>query len=154
MNDVQVDRTKKKRRLATLLAILAVSFSISFGTTVAYAGNASSSTSYPYIGGVTFENWATVNTSPGSARSMSLMGHNDGSTPVGHAGARGRLFTSGGSLSCEGSNTYNSATNMFAAGTSCWRSTSGTWYGYGVVYGWDGTSYAAYYTFKTPNQSS
>ena len=137
-----------------LFAALAVSFMASFGATSAYAGNAASSSSYPVVGGATFRNWATVNTATNYAISSTLMGHDDGSTPVGHAGARGRLFTSGGSLRCESSNQYNSTTTSFAAGTSCNAGTSGTWYGYGVAYGWNGSAYSAYYTFQTPNQSS
>lgn len=81
------------------------------------------------------------------------MGHSDGSTPAGHAGARGRLFNASGVLSCEGSTKYNTSTTGISA-PSCMQYANGAWYGYGVTYAWNGNSYSAIYTFRTSTQYS
>lgn len=99
-------------------------------------------------------NYATIVTSANSAQARTSTQWNGGGTTVGWAGARGRLFTSGGALSCEGTTTYNSVAGWPATGYSCTRTTSAAWYSYGVSYGWNGSGYTAFYTFKSPNQNS
>ena len=118
----------------------------------AEAGTAYSSDGYFTVAGNQYINVAYIHTSTGSAVATTSTGFSNGATPTGYAGSRGRLFTSGGSLWCEGSNTYNSS--AFAAGYSCNSRTSGSWYSYGVSLGWNGSGYNSYYTYQSPNQNS
>lgn len=124
---------------------------------VAAAGVAVSSWGYFTTNGVQYRNKAEVVTSTGQAHATAWVGPRYQSVGSGWVGARGRLFTSGGALSCEGTTTYNGSS--LSSGSShiawsCIRSQGGTWYGYGVTYGWNGSSYNPVYTFKSPNQNS
>jgi hypothetical protein len=132
----------------------AVSMLISGVSTSALAGNAFSSYGYYTVGSTTYENQAEIATWTGpNATAWTQTQKSGGGTPNGWAGSRGRLFTSGGSLSCEGTNRYNSG-GAYAFGQSCVRSSSGSWYSYGVSLGWNGSGYTSFYTFKSPNQNS
>ncbi|ABK05568.1 hypothetical protein Arth_4397 (plasmid) [Arthrobacter sp. FB24] len=153
-----IDEAKSKRsnnvRKRVVAATMLSAFVISFGAGSAVAGDAWGDTGYYTVSGIQYENFARVSTSTGQATAESWARRVGGNTPVGYAGARGRLFTSGGSLSCEGVDRYNPSTGSYAVGSSCARYSSGTWYSYGVTQGWNGTGYTAVYTFRTVNQNS
>jgi hypothetical protein len=120
----------------------------------ANAGIADSANGYYTVAGHQYVNTAIIDTGSDIAIAITDTSWSAGGTPTGDAGSRGRLFTSGGSLSCEGSNTYNSSTGSLAVGYSCDRYTSGTWYSYGVSLGWNGSGYTSFYTYQSPNQNS
>jgi hypothetical protein len=121
---------------------------------VAFAGTAQSAYGYFTGGNTTYMNYAHVTTSTSYAWSDTVTQRNGGGTQVGWAGSRGRLYTGAGALSCEGSNVFSSTYGSPAVGDSCTRTAHGTWYGYGVSYGWNGSSYNAAFTFTTPSQTS
>ncbi len=122
--------------------------------TPANAGTALSSFGYFTVAGNQYVNYAAILTSTGHAQASTTTSFSSGSTPTGYAGSRGRLFTSGGSLSCEGANTYNPGPSYSAIGYSCTRTSSGAWYSYGVSLGFNGSGYNSYYTYQSPNQNS
>lgn len=105
-----------------LAAVFLVAFLTTFAPSLAHAGRSDSAYGYMTVNGAQFRNRALVETNPTEvwAFAGSSMGHTDGSTPVGHAGARGRLFTAGGVLSCEGTTRYNTTTSYIAA-ASCFQ---------------------------------
>lgn len=137
-----------------LFGVFISCFLASAGTQLAFAGSASSATGFYTAGSTQYLNYATVETSSGRAEAFTQTRANTIPTPSGWAGARGRLFSSGGALSCEGTNQYNTATGAGVFGYSCIRYTSGAWYSYGVSYGWNGSGYSAFYSFISPNQNS
>jgi hypothetical protein len=157
-------RLQTRRRVAILLStVFLASLAWAFSSTAAVAsssvqdnavtGNAASAVGYYSAGGRSYQNWSVVRTSSFKADATTLTAFTSGLTTAGYAGSRGRLFTSGGSLSCEGVNSYNTQ-DLAAVGYSCIRKTSGAWYSYGVSYAWNGSGYNAFYTFKSPNQNS
>lgn len=131
-----------------------VGFTVGAGATLAAAGTSTSAYGYSTINGHQYINWASVTTTTNSAQARTVTQWNGGGTTAGWAGSRGRLFTSGGALSCENTTVYNPSNGSIASGYSCIKNTVGSWYSYGVSYGWNGSSYNAFYTFKSPNQSS
>lgn len=152
--DVRDKREPSKSQVAAaLVAVFAAAFLTGLGAQSALAGTAQSDTGYYTAGGTQFKNAAIIATAPGQAQALTVTERSSGSTPAGWAGSRGRLFTSAGALSCEGTTTYNTAGNQ-AHGASCSRSTHGTWYSYGVSEAWNGSGYNPFYTFLSPNQNS
>ncbi|WP_285725652.1 hypothetical protein [Psychromicrobium xiongbiense] len=75
---------------------------------------------------------------------------------AGYVAQRAQIFDAGGSLTTEGATTYNSydigPNQYWSADISI--DAYGTWYSWGVVYGWNGGGHDAWYTFRTPDQSS
>ncbi|GAA4626338.1 hypothetical protein [Cellulomonas oligotrophica] len=138
--------------LAGVLALV-----LAGGATAAYAGTASSSTGYFSANGVSYLNFAWINTNPTdhyAVASTRTQKNGSGSLAAGWGGARGRLFTSGGTLRCEGTNQYNPSGTTTVAGSSCLLNATGAWYSYGVSLGWNGSGYNSVYTFISPNQNS
>lgn len=149
------DLSPENRRWGISVAIVfATGLLLGVGVNAADAGTAYSSDGYYTVAGHQYVNRAIINTGPSIVVAITNTSWSSGSTPTGWAGARGRLFTSGGSLSCEGSNIYNSSAGSLAVGYSCNRFTSAAWYGYGVSLAWNGGGYTSFYTFKSPNQNS
>lgn len=142
----------------SLQALMALTLGIAIGMpAAAFAGNAYSAIGYATVGGRQYENRAAIYTTTGTARAETQVGTTYVTAQPGWLGARGRLFTSGGALSCESSTVYNSTS--YAAGTrfgtqSCVRTYSGTWYSYGVTPLWNNSGYSPYYTLLSPNQNS
>lgn len=109
--------------------------------------------------GKTYQNRATIVTvtSTHKATASTSTGPSGFHAPAGWVSSRGRLFTSGGALSCEGVNEYNDSqleNGTVVVGYSCTHTGTGTWYSYGVSQAWNGSGYTAFYTFKSPNQNS
>lgn len=150
---------RRNTRVAVAVGIaLLTGVSVDMGTS-ANAGQAVSANGYYTIYGHQYVAYAVINTGyisgqAHSAYAVTVNQWNGGGTTAGWAGARGRLFTSGGSLSCESSNTYNSTTGQPANPSSCVRYTAGAWYSYGVALGWNGSGYTSLYTYQSPNQNS
>jgi len=142
-----------RRAVAAWSLALLVGLGVGITTEAAQATTAQSSTGYYTVGGHQYANTAYVFTySPPAASAQTYTQWSTPTTSPGYAGSKGRLFTGSGSLSCEGSIQYNSG--QAAVGSSCTRSTSGTWYSYGVSYGWNGSSYSPFYTYQSPNLNS
>ena len=145
---------KSNRRKSTIAFSISVLLGLSAGiSTPAQAGTADSTIGLFTVYGVNYTNQATIYTTPGSANASTLITTASGTVPAGWMGARARLFNSSGVLIQEGQTSY---TPVKAAGygVSTIRSATGTWYSYGVTYSWNGNGYSAYYTFRSPNQSS
>lgn len=143
-----------RRRILALVGAFATAFLVSFGAQAAIAGTAYSSNGYYTVNGHQYVNFAIISTSTGSASASTWNQWSGGGTQVGWAGARGRLFTQDGYLSCEGSNTYNAAYGDPAIGYSCVRTQPYVWYSYGVSLAWNGSGYSSYYTYASPYQNS
>lgn len=148
------DRDQPTRTRGRVLAgLLVTGFLIGLAPAAAQAGQASSSWGYFTVNGVSYKNQATISTSTGSAGAYTFLGRTSGCIPSGWGGARARLFNSANTLIQESSILYNSGCVIgFDRVTS--RSGGGTWYSYGVTWGWNGSSYSPSYTFKSPNQNS
>lgn len=135
-----------------LLAGLAVGASVQ----AAYAYTvASSDSGYYTVAGHQYRNNAYIFSYAPSSHSALAQTYTQWSTPTtaaGYAGSKGRLFTSSGSMSCEGTIIYN--TGQAAVGSSCTRTTAGAWYSYGVSYGFNGSGYSPFYTFLSPSLNS
>lgn len=155
MNAVERERGLQRWHYVLLATVFLAAFFTSFAPALAQAGRSDSAYGYVTVNGAQFRNRAFVETSGTEVWALAgtSMGHTDGSTPLGHAGARGRLFTAGGVLSCEGLTRYNTTTAYVAAG-SCLQQAKGGWYSYGVSQAWNGSSYGSYYTFRSANQYS
>ena len=152
MRDREPSRAGSKRRV--LVGLLLAGFLLGATPLAAQAGQAVSSWGYFTVNGVAYKNQATISTSSGSAGAYTLLAKaGSGCIPSGWGGARARLFNSGNTLVRQSTIQYNSGcTVAFDVVTS--RTGSGTWYSYGVTWGWNGSAYNPYYTFKSPNQSS
>ncbi len=143
----------KRKIVIAIAAAFVASVFVGLGN-AANAGQATSALGYYTVNGHQYQNQAVIWTQTNYAYATTINGWSSGTATSGWAGARGRLFTSGGTLSCEGANTYNSAGVNNATGLSCSRSTSGAWYSYGVALGWNGSGYTSFYTYQSPNQHS
>jgi hypothetical protein len=144
-------------RVAALAGTFLAAIVVGAGTAPSIAAVAYSSVGQYTVGSYTYRNYATVNTNPGIANAITDTAPWGFTAPSGWVGARGRLFTSGGALSCEGTNQYKSGSTpsgTYFGAASCSRLTSGTWYSYGVSLGWNGSGYQSFYTFLSPNQNS
>lgn len=150
----------RRRALVAMATAFAVSFMAGVTPTVANAGIATSTVGSFSVAGNNYRNFARIATYPTSNHQASAFTHtapNGFTAPVGWVGSRGRLFTSGGALSCEGINTYNPsslASGSYHVAVSCIRNQVGTWYSYGVSRAWNGSGYNSVYTFLSPNQNS
>lgn len=123
-------------------------------TATAVAATVTSTTGYYTVASRQNRNWARLdyNSNP-AATAYTFTGPKSPTTaPAGYVGSRGRLFKDNGTLSCEGTNTYNpnsiTYTTMWV-GYSCDRFTHGSWYSYGVSYSWNGNGYSPWYSFRT-----
>lgn len=159
MNQVPAVKPRRRRLAALWTASLLASFFVGIGAQAASAVVESSNWGYFTVAGNAYRNYAVIITSPGNARASTNTGPQSGYTvPGGYVGSRGRLMIDGGTtLSCEGSNTYNSGSISYATmltGVSCTRYTSGAWYSWGVSLGWNGSGYNSVYTYQTVSQNS
>ena len=149
-------RTPILRRGPVLAALLVVGFLVGFTPAAAIAGTASSPVGTYTVFGYGYQNQAVIVTlasSSGSASARTNVSPQSGCAPAGYMGARARLFNSAGSLVQESSTQYNSgcSTGLIIPTN---RTGHGTWYSYGVTYGYNGGGYSPYYTFQSPNQTS
>ncbi len=149
------NEVRAPRRLAIAAAVMvAVGFGATVAPAVASAGTATSSTGYYTDNGRGYFNRAEISTSVGRAIASSIVGTSNGQgAPGGWMGARARLFSSNGALVQESSTSYSGA-NAYQLSIPTSRNAGGTWYSYGVTYGWNGSGYNAHYTFQSPNQNS
>lgn len=148
---------ERPRIIAALVAAFVGAFLFGFVPTAASAGTANSGTGTFTTNGIGYQNYASVRTSPGSAIAYTYTGPRSTSVASGWVGSRGRLFTSGGALSCESANSFSRVTlgaGAYWSGTSCTRGGSGNWYSYGVSLTYTGSGYATTYTFQSQQQSS
>lgn len=155
MRSVRAFRQADASRRLVLLAVLMglVGFLLAYSPMSSDAGTAYGSWGGYSVGGRDYQNRAWVSTSTGSAGARTDVRPTSGCAPSGYMGARARLFNSGGSLIQESSIVYNSVcANSMTVPTN--RSASGTWYSYGITWGFNGSGYNSFYTFVSPNQSS
>lgn len=146
-----------RSRRKVLAAVLLSGVLVGIAAAPATAGTAYGSWGGYSAGGVSYQNRAYIYTTSGQARAYTQAGPTSTTVASGWVGARGRLFTSGGALSCEGVNDYSTISLTAGAtwsGLSCLRSATGAWYSYGVSLGWNGSGYNSVYTFLSPNQNS
>ena len=142
--------------MAAFVALFAAAFLVSFSPSAASAGTASSNYGNFSTAGVAYRNQAVVYTGNGISSASTFTGPTTTTAPSGRIGSQGRLFTSGGTLSCAGAVRYSNiavSPGGFWQGTSCQRG-SGTWYSYGVSYTFNGSGYNATYTLISPNQTA
>ena len=153
-NQLVVSRRRKRGVIAALVVLLTL-----LTAKPALAGSATSAVGYYTVAGHQYLNYASVygDTTNHFSDSTTFAGPYSGSSPAGWVGTRGRHFTSGGALSCEGTTTYNTSTLQSYQtwySSSCTRSGVGTWYSYGVSAAWTGSAYQSVFTFKSPYQNS
>lgn len=138
----------------TVVAVTGAAALTFAGIGAAQAGSASSSVSALSANGKSYTAQAVVYTNTGSAWAYSRINSSSGNVASGWMGANGRLFNSAGSLVKEGGFTYNSgaASGLSIPSGTLYR--SGSYYSYGVVKVWNGSSYNAHYTYKSPQQNA
>jgi hypothetical protein len=153
-----VGRQPRKSRIVVLMGgVFLASFLATAMPAVAQAGVANSGVGTFTTAGTGYQNYATVATSSNSAYAYTSTGPRSTTVPTGYVGSRGRLFTGGGALSCESTNSYSNQSlspGGYWGGFSCTRFTSGTWYSYGVSLTYNGSGYDSTYTFQSPSQNS
>lgn len=142
-----------RRWIALPAAVFGACFLMALVPASASAGSAYSSYGYYTVDGHQYENQAEIVTVSDYAEALTYNQWTTETQPAGWAGARGRLFTSGGSLKCQSAIVYNFSDDTMAEGY-CSSSTHGAWYSYGVAYGFTGSGYQPFYTFISPNQNS
>lgn len=126
----------------------------------ATAGTATSAESAYSVGGRGYNNQAKIVTNTtgsagaGTALAYTSVSTQTGSVPAGYMGARARMFNSSGTLLQQSGITYNSANNVSYMSVNTYRSGHGVRQSWGVTWGWNGSSYGAFYTFKSPFQNS
>jgi len=96
-----------KRFWMTMIITFMTALLIGATPGLANAGNANSSVGAFTTAGVGYQNYATISTTTGSALAYTSTGPSSTTVASGWVGSRGRLFTSGGALSCEGANSYS-----------------------------------------------
>lgn len=126
----------------------------------ATAGTATSAESAYSVGGRAYNNQAKIVTSTtgaggaGSAFAYTIVSTQSGSVPAGFMGARARMFNSSGTPLQESAIKYNSGDNTSYMSVQTSRTGHGVRQSWGVTWGWNGSSYGAFYTFKSPYQNS
>ena len=148
-----MDQEPRKGQARTAIgAAVALVAGISLGIPLpAFAAVAQSSVGAATAGGYNYRNYAEIDSGVHYARTFG--GPSNFTVPVGWIGARGRIFSSGGALLCEGATQYNSSSfgpGAYWSGNSCTRSASGAYYSYGVTRFWNGGSYNDFYTYTSP----
>lgn len=156
MKQVVSSRPKSAAKPLARAAVIGIVVGALAGVPLAAHAGTSYSAQGTFNHGGTAYNQAAVITSSAHAHA-STSTWPAASTPAGYIGSRGRLFTSGGSLSCEGTTSYNASTLPplgAQPGYSCHRYTSGTWYSYGVSRKFNGSTWVDVFTFQSGNQNS
>ena len=69
-------------------------------------------------------------------------------------GARARMFNSSGTLLQESAIKYNAVNNTSYMSVLTSKTGHGVRQSWGVTWGWKGSSYGAFYTYKSPYQNS
>jgi hypothetical protein len=145
-----------RNRLARLLVAFPLAAYLSMIPAVAHAGWAESAVGWYTNTGHNYQSYAAVNTSPGTVYAYTYAGPRDFTAPAGWIGLRARIMNTAGSVVAESSNVYTPQSLTAGSYWSAYlgRSLTGTWYSWGVTYAWNGSSYDAYLTFKSPYQTS
>lgn len=135
-----------------MVALLILAFTASSAV-----GYTASEWGYYSKNGINYRNLAYLTyVSPGPASAGTSAGPTNKAAPAGWIGVNGRLYNSSGSLVCESGFHYSSsstAVNTVFARVSCSKK-PGTWQSYGVSKAWNGSTYDAYFTFKSPFYSN
>jgi hypothetical protein len=140
-------RAKILRGVIALACVGGLAFTAAGG---ASAATAKSKVSGFSANGVTYTADASVATGSKWAQGHSYIGANK-TVAAGWMGANGRLFNSRGALVKEGGYQYNSVSAIGRGGGSGTYYYSGTYYSHGIVRAWNGNSYNAHYTYKSPS---
>lgn len=159
-NSAAVPR-KKRRFLVIAVGGFLATFLVGLTGQSASAGWVDSNTGYyGPIYGHSYANYAELYTSlsgAGEAIAYTAAGPNGSSVPAGYVGVRGRLWTSGNTLACQGTIVYSSQTltsGSYWSANSCTKATHGAWHSNGLSYAFNGSTYDPYTTFNTVNQNS
>lgn len=143
-----------KRRWSMIAIGFLTAFTVSLGATSAVAGSASSAYGYYSVGGYSYRNQATIVTGTGNDYAYTNLRSTSGNVPPGWFGTLSRGWTTAGALTCSSGYTYNSTWSSGQSRACAFSGYSGSaYYSYGVTKGWNGSSYNAYYTFKSPLQN-
>lgn len=152
------DRISQRRATATKrgTAVAAIAaFTLGIAPGVAFAAVKGSDPKQFSAGSKDYRNIATIIATPNNAQATTSTGPMpEASSPPGYVSSRGRLYNwFSGSLSCQGTTTYNTSTlNPYAmwVAASCSRTTSGRWESYGYSQGYSGSSYTGANTYHSP----
>ena len=149
----------RHKKPVTLLSVALLSgLFVGLGASAAYAGTAYSAWGYFTTNGINYRNQAVIITNPSTnaVGSNTYLGSTNTTLPSGWGGNRARTFNSSNVMVCQSGIFYNSGS--IPAGSyysnACGVTAVGAFYGYGVTWGWTGSSYSAVYTFKSPNQNT
>jgi hypothetical protein len=149
-----------RTRAGILLAGSLLAGLLGGGSCVGASPGTSSSAASVFTSGVfQYRDYATIRTEPGQVRGSSAIRRLGGTTPTNYVGANARYFrASNDAMVAETGFYYNSEPIPDGLNLSVTTprkiSTGISYYSWGVVKGSNSASYATYYTFKSPNQSS
>ncbi|GAA5037617.1 hypothetical protein GCM10025738_25890 [Microbacterium fluvii] len=148
-----IERPRFGRAVVIVIVVTAVlGFVAAMCTTSAYSGTANSSWGYYSLNGQNYKNQAVVETTPSTnsiTGATNILTNETACIPSGWAGARARIFNSSGALIIQSDIRYNSGCALSHANL-IYYTAAGAWYSYGVTWAWSGSSYNAFYTFKSP----
>lgn len=146
-----------KRVRFRIVTIVFMSAFLSTGTAAAIAGTATSAWYGPYsVGGYSYKNQAAIMTNtPAGDQGRTVVQSQSGNVPSGWMGAKARAYrTSNGALACDGSITYNSGPVVEMSVPCFFTGVVGAGYhSLGTSYGWNGSGYNSWGTYKSPSQN-
>lgn len=122
----------------------------------AFAGHAYSSYGYYTVYGIGYRNQAGVHTTSYSCWATTSVGcYPARNVPAGYMGALARLYNSSGSLVRQSSWQYNGSSlgGMSVLTSDPYSLPTGVYYSLGQSRAWNGSGYATYNTFRSPNQN-
>jgi len=121
---------------------------------VALAGTAYSAYGYYTVAGTQYRNRAIVTTTTWGAWASTYAGTYPYKTvPAGYLGMLCRLYNSSGVLVRQDGYYYNSSPCIGVEQPGSHTTVRGNYYSYGKTQAWNGSGYATYLTFKSPNQT-
>jgi hypothetical protein len=154
--------SRKWRRMAVVGAAgFLAAFVVGLTGQTASAGFVNSATGYyGPVFGYNYTNYATIYTltsGAGQAIAYTAAGPTGATAPSGYVGVKGRLWTSGNTLACQGAVNYSSqplTAGSYWTANSCTKVSHGAWHSNGLSYAFNGSGYDPYTTFNTVNQNS
>lgn len=150
-------RLSLSRSLSVIAGSMLIGFLGGFTAPAAVAGDASGAVITRTVGNQQYDTWSRVSTTPGKAGAATAIRPITNNATAGEIGANARLYRDSGALHRVVGFYYNNGligVNNYYQNVTGKYSASGSFYSYGQVRVWNGSSYYTYNTAQTPNQSS
>jgi hypothetical protein len=146
-------RSRRRRDFRSILAVVAVAGAV----VISSAGPALAATAYgnwgyygPYAG-FSYKNQSYVSNSPWLVARSRVQVTAGGTAPTGYIGILPRLYKNTSLCAQPANYSYNGSPATGYDVPVYGKCGSGVYNSYGVTKAWTGTTYVAYYTFRSPN---